>query len=136
MSIKFSRKIKPKAILDMVPMIDIIFQLIIFFMVATTFKTTTGFEMDLPDAKFVDVISKTSLNITIIDKQNIFINDKRYSIENLEVFFKTEFKRNTKIKQSIIIYGDSNIEYQLLIDIMDILRIAGYDNIDLAINKK
>ena len=136
MSIQFNRRIKPKANVDLIPMIDIVFQLVIFFMIATTFKTTTGMELELPKAKLVSTISTTPLKVTIIDKDNILIGKKRTDLFNFERVLTQEVIIDSSIRQSVVIYGDKRMEYQLLVDIMDILRIAGYNSIDLALKKK
>jgi len=136
MAIKFTRRHKPKALVDMVPMIDIVFQLVIFFMVATTFKTITGIELDMPKANYTSTISTTPLKITIKDRDNIFIKDKKTDITSFHSIFKKEVIKDSSIKKKVVIYGDKSIDYQLLIDVMDVLRIEGYESIDLAIKKR
>ncbi|HNZ26945.1 MAG TPA: biopolymer transporter ExbD [Spirochaetota bacterium] len=136
MSIKFARRNKPKALVDMVPMIDIVFQLIIFFMVATTVKTITGMELDMPKAENLTNISSVPLKIVVLSRNNITIGDKKTDIAGFRNILQTELKTNYSLKKSVIIYGDKSIEYQLLIDVMDVLRVEGYESIDLAINKK
>ncbi len=136
MGIKFIRRHKTKSVIDMVPMIDIVFQLVIFFMVATTFKVTTGIELDMPKADYLSTISTTPLKITIKDKDNIFIEDKKTDINSFHYVFKKQVIKDSSIKKKVIIYGNKDIEYQLLIDVMDVLRIEGYESIDLAIKKK
>lgn len=136
MAINFTRRHKPKALVDMIPMIDIVFQLVIFFMVATTFKTITGIELDMPKADYISTISTTPLKITIKDNDNIFIEDKKTDINSFHNILKREVIKDKSIKKKVIIYGDKSIEYQLLIDVMDALRIEGYESIDLAIKKR
>jgi biopolymer transport protein ExbD len=136
MSITFNKKIKPKSLVDMVPMIDIIFQLVIFFMVATTFKTTTGMELNLPESKIVKSISTIPIKIYIIDENNIKVDNIETNIANLKNVIKVKLIKDEKVRQSIVIYGNKNINYQLLINVMDILRLQGYNNIDLALKKE
>lgn len=132
MGINFTRRHKPKALVDLVPMIDIVFQLVIFFMVATTFKTTSGIELELPRAKEVTEITETPLNISILSRNTIYINERKTTLEELPRLIG-EYKSSHK---SAIVYGSKAMEYQLLIDVMDILRVEGFDGIDLAIDKK
>ena len=131
--IKFVSRNKPKAVVDMIPMIDIVFQLVIFFMVATTFKTTTGLELNIPQAKTVTTISSTPLKVYIQDENLITIGDFKTDKQNFESFLQ---KTASSDKKSVVIYGNKAMEYQLLIDIMDILRNNGYTSIDLALKKK
>ncbi|MBN2544370.1 MAG: biopolymer transporter ExbD [Spirochaetes bacterium] len=136
MAFKFQRRLKPKVVVDLVPMIDIVFQLVIFFMVATTFKVTTGMELNLPDAAKVNTVKTSTIRITIKDKNNIFIDNYKTDISNLNKVIKNFIIRDKSINQSVIIYGDSSMEYKLLIDVMDYLRINGFKSIDLAIRKR
>lgn len=131
--IKFVTRNKPKAVVDMIPMIDIVFQLVIFFMVATTFKTTTGLELNIPQAKTVATISSTPLKVYIQDENLITVGDYKTDLENFNQILN---KVATSDKKNVIIYGNKAMEYQLLIDIMDTLRSNGYESIDLALKKK
>lgn len=134
-AIRFPRKNKPKSFIDMVPMIDIIFQLIIFFMFATTLKTIDVVELDLPKAKYVTNIPTVPLNISVINYDTIYVDKEKTDLKGFESIIIKEFKNNNT-KRSIVIYGSKKMEYQLLIDVMDILRINGFESIDLALDKK
>ncbi|HOV14026.1 MAG TPA: biopolymer transporter ExbD [Spirochaetota bacterium] len=134
-AIRFPRKNKPKSFIDMVPMIDIIFQLIIFFMFATTLKTIDVVELNLPTAKYVTNIPTSPLNISVVDKETIYVDKVKMNLTQFEALIENEAKKNDKSK-NIVVYGNREMEYQLLIDVMDILRINGFESIDLALNKK
>lgn len=136
MSIKFVRKHRPRAVVDMAPMIDIVFQLIIFFMVATTFKSTTGMELKLPGAKNVSQISESPLKITINSRDKIIIGDMTVNIDELVPFIEESAKTGKNDRKSAIVYGDKSVDYETIIDVMDILRGAGFDNLELAVEKK
>ncbi len=134
-AIRFPRKNKPKSFIDMVPMIDIIFQLIIFFMFATTLKTIDVVEMNLPTAKYVTNIPTTPLNISVIDYNSIYVDKIKMDFKEFEDKMFSESKKSDK-SRNIVLYGNKKMEYQLLIDVMDVLRINGFESIDLALNKK
>lgn len=136
MAIKFKRRLRAKATVDMAPMIDIIFQLIIFFMFATTFKTTTGMELKLPQAENVSQIMETPLKITIIDRDNIFISGKKVKFNEVDSVIKNIISESKGDRKSVVLYGDRRMEYQLLIDMMDLLKEYGYDSLDLALENK
>jgi biopolymer transport protein ExbD len=136
MAIQFERRNRPKSVVDMIPMIDIVFQLVIFFMVATTFKVTTGIELEMPQSTLVNTIPTMPMKITAIDRQTIYIGDIKTTLDGLERVVREEMIVDDTVKQSVIIYGSKTMEYQLLVDIMDILRINGFDAVDLALKKK
>ncbi|HBD93897.1 MAG: hypothetical protein A2015_11785 [Spirochaetes bacterium GWF1_31_7] len=136
MAIKFNKRLRAKAVVDMAPMIDIVFQLVIFFMVATTFKTTTGMELIIPKAENISTIPETPLKITIIDRDNIIIGNKKVTFSDVSTILASTPASDSGERKSVILFGDKKMEYNLLIDIMDILKSNGYDSLDLAIDKK
>ena len=136
MAIKFTRKLKTKVILDMAPMIDIVFQLIIFFMLATQVKITTGMEFELPKAENLSKIAETPLKITIVNKKNILVGSKKTNLINFSQLLSESGANPVTDQKSVILYGNKSIEYELLIQVMDILKEHGYDSIDLALDRK
>ncbi len=136
MAIKFNRKIKQKAVVDMVPMIDIVFQLVIFFMVATTFKVTSGIELDLPRAESVSTIAKTPLTISVKSSDEIFVFDVKTDIDGLKPIVVKYRQDDISRGKNAVVYGSKNISYDLLIGVMDILRLEGYTSVDLAVKEK
>lgn len=136
MAVKFNRRLKTKVILDMAPMIDIVFQLIIFFMLATQVKITTGMEFELPKAENLSKIAETPLKITVVNKNSIMVGTKKTNLTNFSVVLSESTVSGNNAQKSVILYGNKSIEYNLLIQIMDILKEHGYDSIDLALDRK
>ena len=130
--IRFAARNKPKAVVDMIPMIDIVFQLVIFFMVATTFNTTTGMELNIPNAKQVSNVPTSTLQVYIRNRSDIKVGDIQTDMSH----FEQNLPAVGNDKKSVIIYGNKDVEYQLLIVVMDILRQNHYESIDLAIKKR
>lgn len=136
MAIKFNRRLKTKVVLDMAPMIDIVFQLIIFFMLATQVKVTTGMEFELPKAENLSNIAQTPLKITIISEKSIVVGSKKTNLANFSVVLSESTSADVTAQKSVILYGNKSIEYELLIQVMDTLKECGYDSIDLALDRK
>ena len=136
MAVKFNRRLKTKVVLDMAPMIDIVFQLIIFFMLATQVKITTGMEFELPKAENLSKIAETPLKITVVNKNSIMVGTKKTNLTNFSAILSESTVTGSNDRKSVILYGNKSIEYELLINIMDILKEHGYDSIDLALDRK
>jgi biopolymer transport protein ExbD len=136
MAIKFNRRLKTKVVLDMAPMIDIVFQLIIFFMLATQVKVTTGMEFELPKAENLSNIAQTPLKITILSEKSIVVGSKKTNLANFSVVLSESTSADATAQKSVILYGNKSIEYELLIQVMDTLKECGYDSIDLALDRK
>lgn len=133
-------KKKIEAFLDMTPLIDVVFLLLIFFMVATTFDDLSGFKLQLPTSTSKEeklnedltiIVSKTkeiSIVLTDMDgKKNIIKIDK----DSL----KNELEKQLPNFDTITLAADGKIDYQFIIDIMTISKEAGIPNINIKTKK-
>ena len=78
-----NRRSRITANVDMTPMIDIVFQLIVFFLVSTTFAVVPGIKLNLPQSTTSEGTSVQGITI-YADKDGVmFFNDKEVSMENL-----------------------------------------------------
>ena len=81
---KFQRRLKPQATVDLVPMIDIVFQLVVFFMVSTTFIITPGIGLTFPASTTAEPIVMTKMVVTVKSREEIYLNQERINISLLE----------------------------------------------------
>ena len=131
----FESKLNDEIDIKILPMIDVVFFLLVFFMLFTTFKTTpSGLEINLPQAKSVEQEQEDkTVKINIASTGKIFVNSK--------LITETELEKN--IAQSVeesaetvfIIKADKKVEYQRVINVMDLVRQAGGYRLTLAANK-
>jgi biopolymer transport protein ExbD len=115
----------------MIPMIDIVFQLILFFLVSTTFAMLPGISLQLPESSASEETSATSLSITIINRDEIYINQNQIPFHNLQAELPQFFYSDQNEKSSITLEADQSVSYGLIIEVLDILRTKGYENINL-----
>ena len=72
---KFSRRVKPEVDVNLTPLIDVVFLLLIFFMVSTTFTKDTQLNIDLPEASGADaVVADRQIEITVSRNGDYAIN--------------------------------------------------------------
>jgi len=120
----FKSKNKDEFNLDITPLIDVVFLLLIFFMVSTTFKHESEINITLPSASNKSVDAKPdAINIGLDLAGNIYINGT--ALVNSE--FKTiKTALLDKIKYSdkppVIISADANVKYQSVVHLLDTLR--------------
>lgn len=131
-------------ILEITPLIDVVFLLLIFFMLATTFDESTAFKIDLPKSsveKNVKVIKNIQL---IVDKEkNIYAVINQGSKTNKEKITEKELTQylSDKLKMSenkdVIISADKTLDYGYIVEIMGYIKNSGANsiNIDTAIKK-
>ena len=130
------RRIKGSAEFDMTPMIDIVFLLIIFFMVSTTLVKNRGMKVNLPSSKMSDSQSKTVLVVSIT-KNGFFVGDSKQPLNNagLERAVRLERKNNPS-HQTVVIKSDKSVPVQKLIHAMDVSKKAGMKKISIATSRK
>jgi biopolymer transport protein ExbD len=73
--VKFSRRVKPEVDVNLTPLIDVVFLLLIFFMVSTTFTKDTQLSIDLPEASGVEAaVADRQIEITVSRNGDYAIN--------------------------------------------------------------
>lgn len=78
------RRLKPRINVDLTPLIDVVFQLVIFFMISSTFKTTPGIELQLPESGSAETMAVAELTISIISENEIYVNKTLSSIHGMK----------------------------------------------------
>jgi len=110
--------------LDLTPMIDVVFQLLIFFMVTAVFAITPGLDIKLPEAEEATAPEKENLFIVVDQDGNMKLNHKTVTFATLkdEIQAKRKILDNTTM---IIIQGDERATHGQIVQIMDIARQVG-----------
>lgn len=128
---RFRRKLTTRANIDLIPLIDVVFQLIVFFMVSTTFILTPGISLVFPHSKSSELVAMTKLVLTVVSKNELYLNKERYTIEGLGYKLAELTKEEREEIKTIIIEGDSNVSYSLMIEVLDVLRMNGFKGVNL-----
>jgi biopolymer transport protein ExbD len=127
----FKRRLKPAATVDLIPMIDVIFQLVVFFMVSSTFIITPGIPLELPDSTTAEPVVLTELIVTIISEDELYFNEERTNLAEFSNVLSSESANVEENIQNVIIEGDRKASYSLMVDVLDILRENGFSGINL-----
>lgn len=120
---------------NLTPLIDVVFLLLIFFMVTTTFEQEAKIKIDLPTATSSYPEAQDNILELIIDSEGRYYLDKKEVINSKpETLFRamTETLNQRKEKPSLIISSDANAGYQSVITAMDIAGRVGLTNFSLA----
>ena len=119
-----------KTEINILPMIDVIFAILSFFIVSSLFLTKVEtIPINLPASTTAKKEDKKSINLSIDSKSRIFLNKNLVQLSNL----KNEIiKLNIEKNSLIIIRGDKNVNYGKIVEVMDIIR--SLNNIKIAIS--
>ena len=132
-------------ILEMTPLIDVVFLLLIFFMLATTFDERSAFKIDLPKstaAKTKETLKEVQV---LVDKdKNIYLSYTENNISQQEKLELSNFvsvvsaKLNNSQSKDVMISADKTIDYGFIVEIMGLLKESGASaiNIDTAIKSR
>ena len=128
---RFRRKLTTRTNVELIPLIDVVFQLVIFFMVSTTFILTPGISLVLPQAKSSEPVAMTRLVVSIVSRDEVYLNKDRYTVEGLNQKLAELTEEEREEIKTVVIEGDSNASYSLMIDVLDVLRINGFKGVNL-----
>ena len=129
---KFQRRLKPHVLVDLTPLIDVVFQLVVFFMVSSVFNTSPGIELALPESSTTTAVAITEMIITVESKDTVYLNQKAYTLETLrDAVAAFEFD-STDEGENVVLESAKDIPYQMIITILDILRENGYKAVNLV----
>ena len=120
------------ATVDLIPMIDVVFQLILFFLVSTTFAVLPAISVKLPGSETATGVASDSITITAQENGTLWFNDKTVTLATLE----TELKNfdTGKVKKSefpVKLEADENVTNGTIVKIFDVLRKAGFSAVNL-----
>ncbi|MFH2066844.1 MAG: biopolymer transporter ExbD [Pseudomonadota bacterium] len=117
-------------IIDLTPMLDVVFIMLIFFIVTTSFVRETGIDVNRPSAATAEKKTKGNILVGIkpngeiwIDKRPVDLRAVRANIQRLKAKFP---------QSSVIIQSDRESKTGVLVRVMDQIRLAGVTNISIA----
>ncbi|MGQ3685151.1 MAG: ExbD/TolR family protein [Candidatus Loosdrechtia sp.] len=126
---EFIRQKKPALSIDMAPLIDIVFQLLVFFMLSSSFLNP-ALRLNLPKAAEHDRREPEHVVVSLDADGNVFVNTIKTSMNELRMLLENEIANNPK--KSVHIRGDQEMAYKYFVEVMDISRQAGARQINIV----
>jgi len=114
--------------IDIAPLVDVIFQLLIFFMLTSSFIVPSGIRVNLPKAVTSEMVKSRSLEIVISAENVIYIEGKVVNVQELEPILQELQARN----QSLLIKADRRARLGRVIEIWDMARNLGLSQVNIA----
>ncbi len=129
---RFRRRFEPQATVNLVPMVDVVFQLVLFFLVSTTLALVPGIRVLLPASGTAERVMLQQLDITIVSPTEMYVNrDRVGSAAELQQKIAAIPEEERKALESVIVEGDENVPYALLVQVLDALRTNGLKDVGL-----
>ncbi|MCJ8338162.1 MAG: biopolymer transporter ExbD [Pseudomonadales bacterium] len=139
---KFKRRVRQDIDVNMTPLIDVVFLLLIFFMVSTTFTKESRLGINLPEASPSEQISANDYNLEVlIDANGIFkvanITLGNNDLSTIRAALQTQLQSmlraaKTDINPSLTITADAATAHQFVVSTMDIAGQLGFSKLQIT----
>jgi len=121
---QFKRKQRAIVPPDITPLIDVVFLLLIFFMLSTTFIINPGININLPKSSAEEIKMEKKKIIVIISRdREIYVEDKKVDMDVLKVMFDEMAK--TSKESTVIISADEETSHGVVVSVMDMAKLSG-----------
>lgn len=122
-----------EASVDITPMLDVVFIMLIFFIVTTSFVKEAGIEINRPQAASSESKDSASIFIAISDRGEIWIDNRRVDVSSVRA--NVERLRAESPEGSVVIQADELSQTGILVEVIDQVRLGGVENVFVASEK-
>lgn len=116
--------------LDVVPLIDVVFVLLIFTILASSLTKETGVDVDKPQAQSAGELNRQSIMVAITREGTVHINERQVDLEGIQDVLRRMLAENTL--GEVVLIADRNSNTGLLVSVMDACNLAGAKKISVA----
>ena len=116
--------------IDITPMLDVVFIMLIFFIVTASFAKEAGIDINRPNAATAEVKQKGNILIAISDTGQIWIDKRHVDVRAVRANIERLHAENPQ--GSVVIQADTDSKNGLLVAVMDAARQAGVLNVSIA----
>lgn len=132
---QFKRKQRAVVPPDITPLIDVVFLLLIFFMLSTTFIINPGININLPKSSAEEIKMEKQKLIVIISKGgDIYVEDKKIDLDVLKAMFSDMAK--TSRESTVIISADEATSHGVVVSVMDMAKLSGVTRLAIETEPK
>jgi biopolymer transport protein ExbD len=115
--------------IDMAPLLDVVFILLIFFIVSTAFVRETGVDINKPTAVSSQTLQKSVYLIAITASRQVVYGGTTIGVQGVRA---TLMQLNQTNQRPLVIQADKSVPTELLVSVMDQAKLAGITNINIA----
>jgi biopolymer transport protein ExbD len=120
--------------INITPMLDIVFIMLIFFIVTATFVKEAGVDVERPEAVTTDIVPRVSVIIAVTANNEIWINKREVDIREVRAVVERLIRENPQGK--VVITADKASQSGVVVDIMDTLTEIGVSGVSIAAPEK
>ena len=132
---RINQEPRRRARIEIIPLIDCMFLLLVFFIYSMLSMTIhRGIQVNLPAAETAQIDRQDYISISITQDERIFINKEEKSLTNLLEHLREEHQKRPD--QPVFINADQAVRYQIVIEVLDRIRTAGFTRVSLETREK
>jgi len=120
--------------INLTPMLDVVFIMLIFFIVTASFVKESGVDVNRPDANTAEVKERGNILVAITDTDQIWIDRRQIDVRAVRANIERLHAENPQ--GAVVIQADKNSKNGLLVKVMDAAKLAGVDNVSIAATKQ
>lgn len=122
----------PKARIEIIPMIDVIFFLLVFFMVSTLSMTINrSLPVDLPAAATSSSQVRENMTLTLTEDGGLFLDKE--PIARAEILERVKTALAASPQLTVLISADGQVRHNTVVEVLDTLRLAGVSALAIAV---
>lgn len=126
------QRLKPRVIVDLTPLIDVVFQLVVFFMISSVFNTAPGIELDLPDSSTSEAVEVTEIRVSVISPEEVYLNRDLVPLLSLgETLRDWQSKGRLADDTALLVEGNGDVPYDTIVTVLDEIRKGGVGAVNL-----
>ena len=128
MKLQLASPKKPR--IEMLPLIDIVFLLLVFFIYAMlSMAVHRGLPVELPLSTTAEIDKKLTLSVSVEADETVYVDKERVALENLTQVLQS--KAGHIREPGVLIFADRSLRYQMIYKVLDKIRQAGLSRISL-----
>ena len=128
---KFLNQTKSNFSIEITPLIDIVFLLVIFFVVTSKVGDSQFLSLDLPKTEsFASTVSNNTQNIILLDSGKLIVNDQEFSMTEIDLLIAGVNASFSK-SEVVILSIESKAYHEWVIALMDALQQLGFQNLQI-----
>jgi biopolymer transport protein ExbD len=126
---QFRRVVKPSVGINIAPLVDVVFLLVIFFAVSTTFLETAGLELELPSSTATAKREAESLVVSLTQDGQVALGGESMTVEELGQRLQSELEGNESRK--VVLRADRRTPHGDVVRVIDMINDAGATGLQL-----
>ena len=133
-SVRSRREPQGQAEIQMTPLIDMVFILLIFFVVTTSFTASTGIGIERPRAGSVEALPRENITVAVRAGGQIVLDGQEVGLFSVRPYVERKGRNRTDL--AAVIVADRTVAIDRIVRVMDEIRAAGVSEIALATERE